>query len=366
MRARGGAHSRGWLGLVAAFLAGTLFAAWFWRRQVREVAAKAGRYARRRSTVRRPVLIINRWSGDGKAGRYGLLNAAERLGIETVVLERGDDLSQLARDAVARGADALGMAGGDGSLGLVAAVAIDHDLPFFCVPVGTRNHFALDLGLDRDDPLAALEAIIDGDELRIDHGLVGERVFLNNVSFGVYAEAVQKDEYRGAKVATILQTARGGAESEGGGPDVRVATPDGHVYETAPVLLISNNVYVFNGPPDFGRRERLDAGVLGIGAMIDPASSDAGSALALAPGAGLREWTATSFRVDASGTTVRAGVDGEALEVPAPVVLRIRPKELRVLVPSGTRPGYISRSQQAAVELFDLVSLAGEPEPSDG
>ena len=50
------------------------------------------------------------------------------------------------------------MAGGDGSLAAVAAVAIERDMPFVCVPFGTRNHFARDLGLDRDDPLGALAA----------------------------------------------------------------------------------------------------------------------------------------------------------------------------------------------------------------
>ena len=50
------------------------------------------------------------------------------------------------------------MAGGDGSLGAVAQVAIERELPFVCVPFGTRNHFARDLGLDRNDPIAALAA----------------------------------------------------------------------------------------------------------------------------------------------------------------------------------------------------------------
>ena len=43
------------------------------------------------------------------------------------------------------------MAGGDGSQAMVATVAAEFGLPMVVVPAGTRNHLALDLGLDRDD-----------------------------------------------------------------------------------------------------------------------------------------------------------------------------------------------------------------------
>ena len=70
------------------------------------------------------------------------------------------------------GGDALGMAGGDGSQAAVAAVAAEHDLPYVCVPAGTRNHFALDLGIDRNDVVGALDAFSDGHQRRIDLGRV--------------------------------------------------------------------------------------------------------------------------------------------------------------------------------------------------
>ena len=70
------------------------------------------------------------------------------------MLDHGLDLEQLARDAIARGADCLGMAGGDGSQALVASIAVECGVPFVCVTAGTRNHFAQDLGLDREDPRA--------------------------------------------------------------------------------------------------------------------------------------------------------------------------------------------------------------------
>ncbi len=148
----------------------------------------------------RGVLIINMWSGGGKAERFDLVGEARRRGIEPIVLQRGDDLVQLAEDAIARGAEVVGMAGGDGSQALVATVAARHDVAHVCIPAGTRNHFALDLGLDRDDVLGALDAFSDGLERRIDLAQVNDRVFVNNASLGVYAKVVQSDAYRDAKL----------------------------------------------------------------------------------------------------------------------------------------------------------------------
>jgi hypothetical protein len=131
----------------------------------------------------RPWLLVNPRSGNGKAARVGLVEAARDRGVRVHLLAEGEDPGALARQAVMDGADAVGVAGGDGSLGLVAAVAVEADVPFVCVPSGTRNHFAGDLGLDRARPLAALEAFA-GPQRRIDVGVVGDRVFLNNVSLG--------------------------------------------------------------------------------------------------------------------------------------------------------------------------------------
>src|SRR5436305_11740590 len=135
-------------------------------------------------------LIVNPRSGENGTGEE-LLRAAAGREIKWHVLRRGDDAAELARRA---DAPVLGVAGGDGSLAAVAAVAMERDLPFVCVPAGTRNHFARDLGLDRDDPLAALAAF-GGVERRIDVGRVNGRLFLNNVSLGVYAGLVHRREH---------------------------------------------------------------------------------------------------------------------------------------------------------------------------
>ena len=310
------------------------------------------------SDVARPALIINRWSGDGKAERYRLADRAAEAGVSVTMLERGNDLRQLARDAIDAGADAIGMAGGDGSLGLVAEVALERDVPFFCIPVGTRNHFALDVGLDRNDPLSALGALQDGEEIRIDHGLAGDRVFLNNISFGLYAMAVHREGYREDKVGTIAAVAQEMSSNAESVPSLKFQTPDGRTVDHAAVLLLSNNPYVWSGPPDFGRRPRLDTGELGVQAILSvPAGKDALS-IALRDIQGSQEWSTGELVVDSDDETVQAGVDGEAIALPAPIRLRSVAGALRVLVPRGVRPGYIAPRQQVVASLLDVAGLA--------
>ena len=150
---------------------------------------------------------MNPRSGGGKVAKFGLKDKAETLGAEVALLEGPGtvDVAALARQAVADGADLLGVAGGDGTQALVAGIAAEHDLPFLVISAGTRNHFALDLGLDRDDPAACLDGLTDGEELRVDLGIIGGRTFVNNASFGAYAEVVQSPAYRDDKRGTTLQ-----------------------------------------------------------------------------------------------------------------------------------------------------------------
>ena len=342
------------LPLVVGLTAGAALTALFLRRQMLALAARAAPYIRRKSGVSKPALIVNRWSGDGKAERFALADAARSAGIRVIMLERGDDITQLARDAIEAGADAIGAAGGDGSLGQVAGVAIERDVPFFCVPVGTRNHFALDLGLDRDNPLTALDAIRNGEEILIDYGLAGDRPFLNNVSFGVYAEAVHRDDYRGNKVGTITEVMREMRAGEDNGTAIRFTTHQGGQAERTAMTMVSNNPYVFSGAPDYGRRPRLDTGMLGISAAGEGTAADG------TQGSAVRHWEADRLLLE-SDAPILAGLDGEALTFDETLELVIRPRGLRVLVPAGTKPGYVPPTEAIAAELIGLARLAGVP-----
>ncbi len=211
-----------------------------------------------------PVLFFNPKSGGGKAERFKLADEARARGIEPVELTRGTDLEQLVRDAVARGADGLAMAGGDGSQAVVASVAAELDLPYACIPAGTRNHFALDLGVDRDDVVGALDSFVDGGERRVDLAEVNGRVFVNNVSLGLYAEAVQKEGYRDAKLRTILDTLPDALGPEGEGIDLRWTGPGGSEHSSGAAILVSNNLYRLGMAVGSGTRPHIDDGLLGI------------------------------------------------------------------------------------------------------
>lgn len=289
----------------------------------------------------RPWLLVNPKSGGGKGERLGLAAAAARRGIQVRLLAPGDDPPAMASEAVAAGADAIGVAGGDGSLGPVAAVAMRLDVPFVCVPTGTRNHFAHDLGLDRSRPLAALDAFT-GVERRVDAAIVGDRVFLNNVSLGAYADIVREPGYRAHKLATTHAVLPNALRAERVPPAVCVHDPDGRLHEQPLVLLVGNNRYELRHPFQLGARQQLDASVLHVAAL--QATSGARFAALLArlavgnyvAGARWAEWTSTAVRVDARSDRIPAGIDGEAVLLDPPLEFRVLPLALRVLVPAGT------------------------------
>jgi diacylglycerol kinase family enzyme len=322
--------------------------------------------------ARHPVLVCNPRSGGGKASP-AFVAEARRRGIETVMLEPGTDLDVLARDAIARGADVIGMAGGDGSQALVAGIAAEHDVPFVCIPAGTRNHFALDLGVDRDDLVGALDAFTDGYERRVDLARVNGRVFVNNVSFGVYAEIVQSPEYRDDKLGTtaallpqLLGPDYSPFDLEIDGPDdAGVARPD--------LLLVSNNVYRLSGIGGLGTRMRLDEGVLGVVVVDVRTAADLARLVALeAAGAGAkfsgwREWSTETIEIRSSGR-VNAGIDGEAVVLDAPVQLVSEPGALRIRIapqhPGMSPAAVVGRTRQNAVRRLLRIAAGRESDPA--
>jgi diacylglycerol kinase family enzyme len=292
----------------------------------------------------RPVLLMNPKSGGGKVERFGLVEAARRRGIEPVVLTPGDDLVRLAEEAVASGADVLGMAGGDGSQALIAGVAMRHEVAFVCVPAGTRNHLAMDLGLDRDDVVGALDAFGAAVERRISLGLIGDRVFVNNATAGLYAKIVQSPAYRDHKVGTALEMLPAMLGPDAAPFDLRFTGPDGTEHPSAHLIMVSNDRYQLGQAEGFGSRRRMDTGTLGIVAARFQSSREA-AAFARQRGSGRNrrpqgwmEWTDTSFELR-SGQPVEIGIDGEAMLLDPPIRFRIVPGALRVRIPPQA-PGY--------------------------
>jgi diacylglycerol kinase family enzyme len=261
-----------------------------------------------------PLLIVNPRSGTDSPTAEELGAAARERGIGVHVLGEGDDLVEVAREA---DASILGMAGGDGSLAAVAGVALERDLPFVCIPFGTRNHFARDLGLDRDDPLGALDAFA-GEERRIDVGRVGDRLFLNNVSLGLYARLVHRREHHRrrrdalARLRALLLTLRDRRRQQ------RFTIDGEHV--RARLVLVSNNDYTLE-LLSLGERDRLDEGKLH---------------LYIPHGFRRITWeerSCTELEIGAPQPRLRSAVDGEPVELETPLWFRIEPQALRVLVP---------------------------------
>ncbi|HVM63595.1 MAG TPA: diacylglycerol kinase family protein [Acidimicrobiales bacterium] len=315
----------------------------------------------------RPVLFMNPKSGGGKVGRFHLVDVCAERGIEAVLLQPGDDLASLAEDAIRRGADVVGMAGGDGSQATVATVAARHGVPHVCIPAGTRNHFARDIGLDIDDVVGALDAFHNGGERRVDLARVNGRVFVNNATLGLYAKIVQSPEYRDAKVktaATMLPDLLGPTAAPF---PLRFTGPDGTEYETAHVILVSNNPYRLSSLAGLGTRDSLDSGLLGLLALRIANAAEAAAFVGLETAGqvrafgGWQEWTAPTFTVG-SDDEVEIGIDGEAASMAPPLVFECLPGALRLRLPPHARPPANGDAGLSAESLRALVSTAfGRP-----
>ena len=286
-----------------------------------------------------PFIVMNPRSGGGKVVRFDLAAKARALGAEVAVLEGPGyvAVAALVRAPVALGADLLGVAGGDGTQALVAGIAADHDIPLLVISAGTRNHFALDLGLDREDPSTCLRALTDGGEVRVDLGYIGDRPFVNNASFGVYAEIVQSPEYRDNKNRTMLEilpdllSAQRGADLTARLGDPTMA----HLQ----AVLVSNKPYGSGKVTELGCRAPLDQGTLGVVAARMATTGQAVGLLRLAEHRSVTRFAAPGeVIIQADTPTGPVGIDGEAVTVPTPVHCTIRLRALRVLLPR-TRPG---------------------------
>jgi diacylglycerol kinase family enzyme len=314
------------------------------------LAVAAGRAALRREAIpekppeydvpppRRPYLIMNPRSGGGKVTKFALKDKAEALGATVALLEGPGpvDVAALARQAVANGADLLGVAGGDGTQALVAGVAAEHGIPLLVISAGTRNHFALDLGLDREDPSRCLDALADGVELRVDLGVIGGRPFVNNASFGAYAAIVQSPAYRDDKRRTTLDQLPGLLAGQSG-PRL-VARAENVTVEGPQAVLVSNNQYGMGDIAGLGRRARLDRGTLGVFAVTVQSAAQAAGLLGGRRSRGLTSLAGPEVVVDADAAQIPVGVDGEALLLDTPVRCTVQPGALRVRVPRD-RPG---------------------------
>ena len=295
------------------------------------------------------VVVMNPRSGGGAVDRFGLAEQVRAAGAQVRLTGPDQDAVTLAEAAVTAGARVLGVAGGDGTVSAVATVAARTGRPLVVIPAGTRNHFARDLGLDTTDPASAVAALRAGHPVLVDLGQVGPRVFVNNVSFGAYADALLTPGYREAKARTFAELAPSYLNGQRW-VDAVVDTPQGPV-ECPQVVLVSNNPYHTSTLRLLGRRAALDTGQLGGIVLKRPAGPPPPDLLprlrrelrrqghAGQPGEGAITWTAARIALHGTVARLPAGIDGEAVLLDLPVVCEIRPRALRVLLPGPPARG---------------------------
>jgi diacylglycerol kinase family enzyme len=290
-----------------------------------------------------PHLIINPAAGGTAGFLDGLTRAARGRGIRARVLGPGEDARLAAIAAAENGAEALGVAGGDGSVAAVAGVAVERGLPLVVVPTGTLNHFARDLGLDLVRPLRALDAFTSGQpERRVDVGRANGLPFINNVSLGVYAEMLGDAGYRRDKLRVALTKLQGAIADPELRRTLRITPPDEAPLEGVVAVVVSNNPYEFARWDRLGQRHRLDAGTLQVSAIDASTLYEldrllAGTLLgAVEFRPGLRHWTSGGLELGVPGQSMRAGVDGEPFTFETPIRFSVDPGALRVLVPEGS------------------------------
>ncbi|HET9173950.1 MAG TPA: diacylglycerol kinase family protein [Candidatus Saccharimonadales bacterium] len=287
-----------------------------------------------------PFLIVNPKSGNGRAIRTNVPQLAAKQGITVLVMQADDDVATLARNAIAQGADVLGISGGDGSIGAVAQEALKHDVPMVVLPGGTRCHFARDIGLE---PRHIIDALLgyNGVERHVDVASINGRIFLNNASFGLYADIVDHPQYRFHKAKISRQTLQAIASGEKQRYPLRFQHGRKH-YTAAVQVLVGVNRYSFDDVLEFGQRERMDEGVLQV--TVLPALDDALVRQLLRPMqrvgirragpiAGVEQWVSKTFHVWNAHTALVVGVDGERETYQCPIHIRVLPGALRLYVP---------------------------------
>ena len=271
----------------------------------------------------------------------------------------GDDLADRARQAIARGATAVIAAGGDGTIGAVASALVGGSVPLGVLPLGTFNHFAQDAGL----PLGLDEAAavtVGGRVGAVDVGFVNDRTFLNTATLGVYFDVVETRERWtpriGKRLAMLVGVLHGFRHPPLLKLDVDV---DGRRFRArVPVLWAGNNRYAMHWPVA-GTRSRLDEALLTLVLVHET------SRLAfvrqifniLAGRSHLARDIEVSHprevRIDSRAPHMRVALDGERMELRAPLHVRVERGALPLLVPdqiTAPAPPSTSRSSKSIVE----------------
>lgn len=279
------------------------------------------------------TVIVNEKSGIDKASiaddiREGLPKA------ELIVLEPNADLTGLAETAVRKGAKALGVCGGDGTVVAIAEVAMKHDLPLAVFPGGTFNHFAKDIRVP--DVASAIDAVQGGLATKVDVATLNDKIFLNTASIGTYPEFVTERERLqpryGKRVAALVAARRLLKEK----PQARLRI-DGRPM-TSMLFFVGNGQYE---PLDFAPalRPRMDDGKLDVRILVSDRRAITPRLLwatltgTLEDSRLYQRKTVSSMEIEVLEPEILVSRDGE-VDDPAPLLrFGVKPRALTVFQP---------------------------------
>jgi diacylglycerol kinase family enzyme len=291
------------------------------------------------------TVILNKAAGAEKEGalRDRLIEIFQQHGIKAEVrmVQGGNGITKLAKTAARDGSFAVAAGGGDGTVSAVASALVDSECALGVLPVGTLNHFAKDLRIPLDVEKAA-QTIATGEIRRIDVGEANGKIFINNSSLGLYPSMVRGREQeqrlgRGKWMALFWATLA--VLRRHPLLLVRLTSGDGQQFtRRTPVVFIGNNQYEMKGF-EIGSRPSLDRGKL---AVYVAHQDSAGTLIRMGVEAILGRLhrgvdfdflSTEKLQIEATRGTIQVATDGEVSTFVPPLLYRIRPLALRVIVP---------------------------------